>query len=56
MYLKYIIPFFLLSGRHVKAQVGHKTNYENGHDYEHMMLLIISTVRSFLPRPTRDPI
>ena len=35
MYLKYFIPFFLLSARHAKAQVVHETNYENGHDYEH---------------------
>ena len=36
MYLKYFIPFFLLSAaRHAKAQVGHETNFEKDHDYEH---------------------
>ena len=34
MYLNYIIPFFLLSGSHVKAQVGQETYYEKDLDYE----------------------
>ena len=35
MYLKYIIPFLLLSGSHVKAQVGQETYYGKDLDYEH---------------------
>ena len=35
MYLKYIIPFCLLSGSHVKAQVGQETYYGKDLDYEH---------------------
>ena len=35
MYLKYIIPFLLLSGSHVKAQVGQETYHGKDLDYEH---------------------